>query len=58
MAAHEPAHPIELHLSRAELDLLRVALRHLLASEDDREVIVETKALLTRLALLADRNRD
>ena len=54
MTAHDPDQPVQLSFSRAELDLVRVALRHLLASEDDTETINELKALLARLAKAAE----
>jgi hypothetical protein len=44
MSAHDPDQPVQLSFSRAELELVRVALRHLLASEDDTETINELKA--------------
>jgi len=56
MTPHDPDHPVQLFLSRAELELIRVALRHLLASEDDPETIEELKPLLARLALAAERD--
>jgi len=49
MSTRDPARPIDLHLSRAELLIMRTALRHLLASEDDPDTIAEVKALLARL---------
>ncbi len=58
MTAHDPEHPVDLRLSRGELELVRVALRHLLASEDDPETIAELKILLERLAREAGRNLD
>jgi hypothetical protein len=45
-------------MSRTELELLRVAVRHLLASEDDSEMIAELKALLARLVQAAQRDQD
>jgi hypothetical protein len=54
MTTYDPGHPIELQVSRAELELLRVALRHLLASEDDKETIEELKVLIARLATAAE----
>jgi hypothetical protein len=56
MTAHDPDHPVQLSVSRAELELLRVALRHLLASEDDPETIAEVKVLLARIAKAAERD--
>jgi hypothetical protein len=53
MTAHDPDHPVQLPVSRTELELIRVALRHLLASEDDPETIEEIKPLLARLAQVA-----
>jgi hypothetical protein len=50
MAAHDVDRPVEIHLGRAELHLIRVALRLLLASEDDPETIEDLKRLLARLA--------
>jgi len=49
MTAHDAARPIDLRLSRTDLDVVRVALRHLLASEDDPDTIEVIKALLARL---------
>jgi hypothetical protein len=49
MPTQDAAHPVDLHLSRADVELVRTALRHLLASEDDPETIEEIKALLARL---------
>jgi len=56
MTAHDPDQPVQLIVSRAELELLRVALRHLLASEDDPETIGEVKLLLARFATAAERD--
>jgi hypothetical protein len=50
MTAQDPEPHVDVTLSRADLELIRVALRHLLASEDDPETIEELKALLARLA--------
>ena len=50
MTTHHPDETIQLQVSRQELDLLRVALRHLLSSEDDPEMIEELKVLIARLA--------
>jgi hypothetical protein len=50
MTDPHPDHVIQLPLGRAELELIRVALRHLLSSEDDPEMIEELKVLLARLA--------
>jgi hypothetical protein len=58
MTAHDPDRPIDLRLTRAELELVRVALRHLLASEDDPETITELKVLIERLAREAGRDLD
>jgi hypothetical protein len=58
MSVHEADRPVALKMSRAELDLLKVALRHLLASEDDPETIAELKALIARLAQAAERDQD
>lgn len=58
MTDHDPDQPVQLSVSRAEFDLIRVALRHLLASEDDRETIEELKVLLARLAETAPREPD
>ncbi|MBP1704627.1 MAG: hypothetical protein H6Q36_366 [Chloroflexi bacterium] len=41
--------PVDLKLARSEVEIVRTALRHLLASEDDPETIEEVKALLARL---------
>ncbi len=41
--------PIELVVTRGDLELVRAALRLLLSVEDDRETIVELKALIARL---------
>lgn len=49
MPNQDAAHPVDLSLTRAELEIVRTALRHLLASEDDHEMIEEIKALLVRL---------
>ncbi len=49
MSNRDPDRPIDLRLSRAELDIVRTALRHLLASEDDPDTIAEVKVLLARL---------
>jgi hypothetical protein len=49
MSTHDPARPIDLHLSGAELEIVRTALRHLFASEDDPDTIAVVKALLARL---------
>ncbi len=57
MTAHDPDHAVTLSVSRAELELVRVALRHLLSSEDDRETIAEIKELLARLARVAELER-
>jgi hypothetical protein len=54
MTAHDPDHPVQLSVSASELELVRVALRHLLASEDDPETIEELKLLLARLARAAE----
>ncbi len=54
MTDYDPDHPVRLSVSRAEFELLRVALRHLLASEDDPETIEELKVLLARLARTAE----
>jgi hypothetical protein len=54
MPSHEPEAPVQLQVSRAELDLLRVALRHLLASEDDPETIEELKRLIARVVAAAE----
>ena len=54
MTTHDPDHPVQLQVSRGELELLRVALRHLLASEDDPETIEELKVLIARLAKAAE----
>ena len=43
------ARPVDLQLARTELEIVRTALRHLLASEDDPETIEEIKLLLARL---------
>jgi hypothetical protein len=56
MTAHDPDHPVQLSVSRAELELLRIALRYLLASEDDPETIAEVKLLLVRFATAAERD--
>ena len=56
MTAHDPDHPVQLFVSPAELELLRIALRHLLASEDDPETIAEVKLLLARVAKAAERD--
>lgn len=53
MTTHDPDHSVHLDVSRAELELIRVALRHLLSSEDDPETIEELKRLLARLAEVA-----
>lgn len=58
MTTHDPDHPVLLPLSRTELELIRVAVRHLLASEDDPETIEELKVLLARLAEVAQRPAD
>ncbi len=58
MTTHDPDHPVQLQVSHTELELVRVALRHLLASEDDPETIEELKALLARLAETALRAAD
>ena len=50
MTTHDPDHPVQVSLSRPELELIRVALRHLLSSEDDPEMIEELKVLIARLA--------
>jgi hypothetical protein len=49
MPNQDAAHPVDVTLARAELEIVRTALRHLLASEDDPETIEEIKALLARL---------
>jgi len=49
MTTHDARRPIELRVSAAELELLRIALRHLLASEDDPGMIEEIKVFLARL---------
>jgi hypothetical protein len=54
MTTPDPDHPVRLQVSRAELELLRVALRHLLVSEDDAETIEELKVLIARLASAAE----
>ena len=54
MTAHDPENLIELRVSRADLELVRAALRLLLASEDDPETIRELKVLLERLAGVAE----
>jgi hypothetical protein len=41
--------PFQIQLTRVELELVRVALRHLLASEDDPETIEDLKVLLARI---------
>ena len=41
--------PVELPLTVEELELIRVALRHLLSSEDDPETISELKLLIARV---------
>lgn len=56
MTAHDPDQPVQLSVSRAELELLRIALRHLLASEDDPETIAEVKLFLARIAEAAERD--
>jgi hypothetical protein len=53
MVTHDPDHPVQVSLSRPELELIRVALRHLLSSEDDPEMIEELKRLIARLAVVA-----
>jgi hypothetical protein len=58
MTTNLPGHPVQLSVSRAELELVRVALRHLLASEDDPETIEELKVLLARLAQATERDPD
>lgn len=58
MTTHDPDHPVQLRVSHEELALLRVAVRHLLASEDDPETIAELKVLLARLAEVAQRASD
>jgi hypothetical protein len=58
MAAHDAARTVQVNLSRTELELVRVALRHLLASEDDPETIAELKALLARLSSAVERDPD
>ena len=58
MTTHDPDHPVQLEVSHTELELVRVALRHLLASEDDAETIEELKVLLARLAEIAQRSAD
>ena len=58
MTTHDPDRTVELDVTRADLELLRVALRHLLASEDDPETIEEVKALLARLARAAEVDAD
>ena len=58
MSVHEADRPVVLNMSRTELELLKVAVRHLLASEDDPETIAELKTLLARLAQAAERDRD
>ena len=58
MAVHDADRPVQVNLSRTELELVRVALRHLLASEDDPETIAELKLLLARLAAAAERDPD
>ena len=55
MATPDPEAPVQLPVSRSELELIRVALRHLLASEDDHETIEEIKVLLARLTRVAGR---
>ena len=55
MTVHDPDHPVDLHLSPAEFVLVLVALRHLLASEDDPQMIEELKVLIARLARAAER---
>ena len=54
MTDPHPDHLVRLSLVRAELELIRVALRHLLSSEDDPETIAELKVLLARLARAAE----
>jgi hypothetical protein len=54
MTPLDPDHLVQLSVSRAELELIRVALRHLLASEDDPEMIEELKLLLARFAKAAE----
>jgi hypothetical protein len=56
MTSQDPNHPVQLAFSRAELERLRVALRLLLASEDDPQTIAEVKLLLARLAAVAERD--
>jgi hypothetical protein len=58
MAAHDAARTVQISFSRTEVELVRVALRHLLASEDDPETIAELKTLLARLASAAERDPD
>lgn len=54
MTVHDPDHPVDLHLSHTEFELVLVALRHLLASEDDPQTIEELKVLIARLARAAE----
>ncbi len=58
MTIHDPERAVALNVSRAELELLKVAVRHLLASEDDAETIAELKALLVRLAQAVEPEAD
>ncbi|MDA8237714.1 MAG: hypothetical protein M0T75_07520 [Chloroflexi bacterium] len=58
MTIHDPERAVALNVSRAELELLKVAVRHLLASEDDAETIAELKALLARLAQAVEPEAD
>jgi hypothetical protein len=49
MSDQDAARAVDLHLARTELQIVRTALRHLLASEDDAETIEEIKVILARL---------
>ena len=53
MTTHDPDHPVQVSISRPELELIRVALRHLLFSEDDPKTIEDLKRLIARLAVIA-----
>jgi len=50
MTVHDSDHPVDLRLRHSEFDLVLVALRHLLASEDDAQTIEELEVLIARLA--------
>jgi hypothetical protein len=54
MNVHADDRPTPVLLTSAQLELIRVAIRHLLASEDDPATIDELKRLLEQLSRPAE----